>query len=229
MIPGKVGIGITTHNRQAVALAVLNRWRDFTTDEMLVVVDDASKQPFPDATFRFENNVGISVAKNKCLELLDSCEHIFLSDDDCFPLVADWADRYISRGILHLCFTFPNLHNGLNNERGFIKTEGGLSYYKQPCGCLLYIHHDCLDVVGGMDTGYKMWGFEHVDYSQRIYNAGLTPHPFMDIEDSLSVFCSLDYYGKVKTASWDGRLKHQANNVKRYYANINSNSYHPYK
>lgn len=228
-IKGKVGVGITTHNRNRIFDAVIVQWKSYITYEKLVIVDDASDIPCPFATYRFRKNVGISVAKNKCLELLDDCEHIFLSDDDCFPIKDGWADAYITPGIKHLCFTFDKLKNGKDWNRGFIVSEGGLSYYNQPCGCLLYIHHDCLDAVGGMDINFKGWGAEHVDYSRRIYNVGLTPHPFMDIDNSLEYFCSLDYYSMIESASWDNRRRYQAANAKRKAATVGSKKFYPYK
>jgi glycosyltransferase involved in cell wall biosynthesis len=225
-----IGVGITTRNRGELAALVIKEWERFMPPGAnLVVVDDASSPPFDKATYRFRKNVGISVAKNKCLELLDHNEHIFLADDDCFPVKTGWAGAYISPGIKHLSFTFPHLANGQNNERYLIKKRDGLAYYKQPCGCLLYVHRECLDVVGGMDVNYKMWGFEHVDYSQRIFNAGLTPHPFMDIANSLSVFCSLDYHGLIKSTSLPGRVQYGRQNTERYYKNIKSKEYYPYK
>jgi hypothetical protein len=50
-----------------------------------VVVDDSDD----------DNRLGIARAKNKCLEQLDDCEHIFLFDDDCYPIKKGWHEIYI--------------------------------------------------------------------------------------------------------------------------------------
>ena len=85
---GKIGIGITTHNRYEVFTHTLKKIREFAPlGTKIAIVDDASKAPVPEATYRFNTNVGIAVAKNKCFELLEDCEHIFLFDDDTYPLV----------------------------------------------------------------------------------------------------------------------------------------------
>src|SRR5690606_10124331 len=85
--PGsRIGVGITTHNRPEIFAKTLAEMRKhLPPGAKLVVVDDASKEPVAEADYRFEENAGIARAKNKCLELLDGCEHIFLFDDDCYP------------------------------------------------------------------------------------------------------------------------------------------------
>ena len=94
----KIGIGITTHNRYDIfkkSYDEINRF--LPSGAVLVVVDDASDTPVKEATFRFNENVGIAKAKNKCFELLydSGCEHFFLFDDDCYPLVEDWYKPYM--------------------------------------------------------------------------------------------------------------------------------------
>ena len=78
-----IGIGITTHNRREVLLNSLKSFERFLPDDYkLVVIDDASDVPVSKSEwglydiYRFEKNVGIATAKNKCLELLEDCEHI---------------------------------------------------------------------------------------------------------------------------------------------------------
>jgi glycosyltransferase involved in cell wall biosynthesis len=81
---------------------------------MLVVVDDASDEKKVglevDKYHYFPKRVGIAKSKNKCLELLEKCDHIFLFDDDFYPIKEGWEQIYIDTaqqtGIHHLCFTF---------------------------------------------------------------------------------------------------------------------------
>lgn len=65
----------------------------------------------PEATYRFEENVGIARHKNKCLELLADagCEHLFLFDDDAYPLVEDWWRPYVDSPEPHLMRIFLDL------------------------------------------------------------------------------------------------------------------------
>src|SRR5690606_35595903 len=191
-----IGIGITVHNRHDIAEKTIQKIKEITkVPYKLIVVDDASKEPFKEASHRFNTNVGIAAAKNKTIELLydANCEHIFLFDDDVYPIVEDWQDRYISTGIKHLCFSFDTFKNGKKNGRIINGIENGIVEYHEPCGCMLYLHRDCINAVGGMDVEYGKWGYEHVGYSRRIHNAGLTLKPFLDVENSTEIFYSLDW------------------------------------
>jgi glycosyltransferase involved in cell wall biosynthesis len=197
----KIGIGITTHNRHVNADKCLSEVkRTAPKGAKIVIVDDASDVPFKDATFRFRHNVGIAGAKNKCLELLDDCDYVFLFDDDTWPKSDNWWEPYIQSGIHHLSFTFDRLVNGALNGNGVFKTEHGLKYHYNPCGCVLFFTRECIEAVGGFNIGFGQYGNEHVDLSVRAYNAGMVPHPFMDVVNSIGLFYSLDYLSRVKSS-----------------------------
>ena len=100
-----IGIAITTRNRRDIFQKTYAEIKRFApSNSVLVVVDDASSVPCPEATFRFEQNVGIARAKNKCFELLykAGCEHFFLFDDDCYPKCEDWYRPYVESREPHL-------------------------------------------------------------------------------------------------------------------------------
>jgi hypothetical protein len=166
----KIGIGITTYgNRQTPALEMI---RKYTKGAKIVTV----------------NQKGIAKAKNMCLALLDDCDHIFLFDDDCFPKVDYWFTKYIFTGVKHLSYTF---------NRKILKKYNGLKEHELPCGCMLYVNRECLDVVGGFDTDFEGYSYEHVSYSQRIFNAGLTHRPFLDVVDSHLLIHSMDEHKQI--------------------------------
>jgi hypothetical protein len=190
-----IGIGITTHNRKHLQLTV-DRVRKYTPNAKIVVVDDASDNKVT-SNFRFEHNVGVAKAKNKCLELLEDCEYIFLFDDDTYPIKLGWEQEYINEYKRteneHFCFTFDHLKGGAKNgniRQGIIK---GLPYFNNPCGCMMFITKQVLNEVGGMSSLYKRYGYEHLGWSNRIHNAGLTIRPYIDINNSLQYFYSADY------------------------------------
>lgn len=197
----KIGIGITTHNRNENARRCLTNIL-LTTPEAhrIVVVDDASDVPFENADFRFLHNVGIAKAKNKCIELLDDCDYIFLFDDDTWPVQLNWWKPYVQSGVHHLSFTFSHLHDGRPNRNEFLKNEGEISYYSNPCGCMLFMTKELIEKIGGFDIGFGQYGNEHVDFSVRAYFANMVAHPFMDIAYSLMLFHSLDYFLDTKTS-----------------------------
>lgn len=189
----KIALAITTHNRYEVFKKSYSMWKKFLPKgAKLYVVDDGSDIPVPEATFRFAKPQGISVAKNKCFELMGEADFYFQVDDDIYPLHKDWYKPYINSGMNHLCLGFDRFSNGGRNGHVLVKSEGGFDYWQEPCGLMMMFTKKCLETVGGMDTRYKTWGSEHVQLSRRIFNAGLTPYPYMDIKDSIKNFYSYD-------------------------------------
>lgn len=176
-----IGIGITTHNRYTTFKKCFDLVVKYSKDCKIVIVDDASTVPVKEATFRFEKNVGIARAKNKCFELLDDCEHIFLLDDDVEILKPKWYMPYIQSGEKHLMYIFQDFTSGPRlNDTAKLYEDEKIVAYSHARGCVLYYHHDCLDVCGGMDPVFGKWGWEHPELSDRIYTAGLTSFPYMD-------------------------------------------------
>lgn len=226
----RIGVGITTHNRGIIANHTVAQWQRYLPEgAKLLTVDDASAIPFYGAVYRFEENAGVARAKNKCLELLDNCEHIFLADDDVYPITADWWKPYVESGENHLMFTFDHLKGGQANGYKKMVTSGPIASYNAPCGCMLYIRRKVLDVVGGFDEKFVKYFYEHVNFSQRVFNAGLTAYPFGDVPNSLDLFHSMDWAGEVESSVQDDRM-HLLRQNKRYFeSQKDSKEFKPYK
>lgn len=215
-----IGIGITTHNRRQTALHAIGEIKRLAPEgSKVVIVDDASDIPYPCADFRFEENAGIAKAKNKCFELLEGCDHLFLFDDDVYPTRSDWYMFYTRNFQEHLAFTFNRTITG---------SFGDYNCYELPCGLMLYYTRKCIDAVGGFDEDYKGYGFEHVDLSKRIFNAGLTIAPFMDYADSLDLFYSYDYHRRIQPSSYNRGQSIPANRL-RYESLGSSKEFKPFK
>jgi len=231
MIKGKIGIAISVHNRHETAQITINNIKKYLPkDALLVIVDDASDVPFPNADFRFEKQAGIAKTKNMCLSLLDDCEHIFLFDDDCWGKVKGWEKPYIESKYPHLMYIFSEFSNGRpNGNRKSHEIEDAV-IFENPCGCAIYLHHSCLDTVGGMDEGYGIWGMDHVDLSIRIHNAGLTPYKFMDVKGSDDLFFSYDKEQTIeRSVPASVRAKHIPVNQRKLNALGKSAHFIPYK
>lgn len=227
----KISIAISVHNRHETAKETVKQWKKFLPKgAKLFIVDDGSDVPFPDADYRNETAQGIASCKNRCLELCDGADYIFLADDDVYPKIKDWHLPYINSGLNHLCFTFDKFSNGKPNGRKKLGTENGITRWHEPCGLMMFYTKECLQKVGGMDESYGAWGYEHLNLSMRIHNAGLTPYPFMDVENSLDLFHSLDHDQTV-TRSVDAsiRAKLAIVNQRKYHREIKSSAFIPYK
>jgi glycosyltransferase involved in cell wall biosynthesis len=217
---GRIGVGVTTRNRPDVLAQALEAWEKYLPDGAeFVIVDDASDEPAKGATYRFEQNVGVARAKNKCMELLTDrgVEHLFLFDDDTFPITADWWKPYVASPEPHLMFAWGDIHYQVD----------GLIGYQWPKGCMLYAERRVLDRVGGMDPVFGLWGCEHMSWSDRIHNAGLTTCRYQDVPDSHELIRSLDRWGEV-TSSVPLEIREQAN-VAALDAARYSDAYVPYR
>lgn len=175
-----IAIGITTTpERSGTFHACLRAWQ-------LHLPEDATIFIYCDT-----NHESISISKNKVLAMCDYADHIFMVDDDIFPMVGDWHLPYVNSGLNHACYTFGRVI--------YNRTIQYISYDK-PCGLMLYFRKICIDKVGGWDTDFKIWSYEHVDLSQRIFNIGLTPAPFIDIPNSHGLFYSYDEHQAIESS-----------------------------
>lgn len=226
-----VGIGITTHNRRSTAKKSIRQIFKLTPEAKIIVVDDGSKVPFPNADYRFENPVGIARAKNKCLELLDDCEHIFLFDDDSYPLVRNWEIPYIESPEPHLMRIFEDLAKGpkINDIEKIFEDSHHIAWTGSR-GNMLYVHRSVLDIVGGMDPEFGRWGYEHGDWSNRIYAAGLTSWRYADVVGGEKLIYSMDENCAVsRSVDLSLRKKLVQKNKKLFDKQRNSSKYCEYR
>lgn len=225
-----IGIGITTHNRYEVFIESYDRIKKLAPKgAKIVVVDDASEKPCPEATFRFEENVGIAAAKNKCFELLEKCDHIFLFDDDTYPLIQDWYKPYIESPEGHLAYIFNDFrHNPWLRDTVKVYEDSKHTSWTHQRGCMLYYKKICLEVVGGMDWRFGKWGYEHPNLADRIYNAGLTSFRVMDVVHKQDTFYSGDEHKTVRTTTAD-RKQLLERNVKIFQESRHLKTYIDYR
>jgi hypothetical protein len=199
--PPVIGVAITTRNRRDV----LDRSRKehlkyLPPGAKLVIVDDASTELVPGADYRFEQNAGIARAKNKCLELLAAagCEHLFLFDDDAYPIADGWWQPYVDSPEPHLMAIYDRLQGKPVDVEALYRDEQHVAYHATR-GYMLYVERRVLDVVGGMDPRFGKWGWEHVSWSDRIHAAGLTTWRYADVAGSGELIHAMDQHGEVDT------------------------------
>lgn len=200
----RIGVGITTRNRHDILKQSLEQWRKhLPAGAMLVVVDDASNTPVPQADYRFTENVGIARAKNKALELLHAagCDHIFLADDDVWPTETGWHQRYIDSPEPHLMWIFDKPKGATKAQVEVLYRDDQHVAYHATRGCLLYVERRVLEAVGGMDPNFGKWGWEHVSWSDRIHSAGWTTWRYADITNSKGLFHSLDAEAAIESTA----------------------------
>lgn len=121
------------------------------------------------------SRAGVAATKNRGLvDLMDSgVEHLFLADDDMFPVSRESWERYTQQSVPHLSLSW--------GAQRCLTLGEGYSTWSWPRGVLLYVHRSVVEKVGGFRTDYPNM-HEHADFSRRVHQAGLTPHMFMDLE-----------------------------------------------
>ena len=208
-----IGVAVTTFNRPEMLAESLERVARHSKGARILVSDDSSD---PEALarnreicaqFGVEHHVnplgrGIARNKNHCLRLLQDCQHVFLLDDDAYPIKDGWLDWYIEAsrrtGIQHLTY---NPQDGLCNsifaaQRMLIEEAGvKLTTAYMSSGVLLYYTQRALRTAGGFNPAFGAWGHEHVEFGYRIHNFGLTRGlgPFLSLHGDDAWFFSHDF------------------------------------
>ena len=147
----RVGIGVTTYKRPEMLEKCLASIEKYTKGgyKLHVAIDTD------------RDRKGVAYRKNECLRALKDCHHVFLFDDDCYPIKEGWEDLFINSGQEHLLF----LNNGLHNLYGKLNS---MHIYENCGGVFMYINKAAIERVGAFNEDFKTWGFEHAEYSIRI-------------------------------------------------------------
>lgn len=202
----RIGIAISTHNRPDVLIRALEQHlKHLPAGALVVVIDDGSKPAatVPDGVqlLRHETSLGIVASKNASLSaLMDArCEHLFLWDDDAWPIADNWHLPYIESPEPHLAYQFLDLagRNKLNDLSVLYRDDQHVAYTGQR-GVMLYYHRSTIEKVGGFDPIYGRGMYEHSDLALRIHNAGLTTWAYADVVGSEKLIHSLDEHEAVE-------------------------------
>ncbi|MDM3311197.1 glycosyltransferase [Citrobacter sp. Cb223] len=201
-----IGIAITTHNRpEVLKRAIEQHLKHLPSGALVVVIDDGSNPPavVPHVVklVRHDQSRGIVASKNACLtELVDAgCEHLFLWDDDAWPIADNWHLPYIESPEPHLAYQFKDLATGPKmNDFGLLYRDDKHVAYTGQRGVMLYYHITAIEKVGGFDNIYGRGMYEHGDLALRIHNAGMTTWAFADVVGSEKLIHSLDEHCAVK-------------------------------
>jgi len=187
----RVGVAISTHRRPVLLSASLSHWARAMPDVLVVVNDHAGQ--------------GVAATKNRGIRsLMDAgCDHLFLADDDCWPVSAGWARLYCDDPEPHL------MHCWGRNR--LLTNDGHYTTWSWPRGVLLYAERRVIDRVGGMREEFGRWGGEHGEWSQRIHRAGLTRYEFADLTAAASnTWHCEDYTPQGRKASTVSRAERAA-------------------
>lgn len=205
----RIGVAVTTHNRPEVLAETLGHIMARTPGAYVVVVDDGSKRPavVPDGVelVRHEKARGIAGAKNACLAALmrAGVDHLFLYDDDAWPKVDGWWRPYVESSEPHLMAMFDKPKGVTKRQLEVLYDDGAHVAFHATRGHMLYVERHVVEAVGGMDTAFGAYGWEHVSWSDRIHSAGFTTARYMDVKGSDELIHSMDQAGEIKSTATD--------------------------
>ena len=181
---GTIGVGITTRNRPDILEFCCAKFLDCSPELKILVVDDNSDDPDLNRKwaetvgdyFYSEKRLGVANAKNQCIKMLD-VDHLFLFDDDCFPVKKNWYKPWVEAGLNHMIFA-------CRETVSVKKRIGNLTFWNGHHGCMLYFSRKTIETIGGFEPGFGLYGFEHSELTWRIKRAGLIPHDFISPTDT---------------------------------------------
>lgn len=141
----------------------------------------------------YDGHQGVAVSKNTGIELLmeRGYESLFLADDDTWPLgiSAIGLHTALAEFIPHSMVGWGSGRNPALHSADW----GSYASWSWPRGVLLFATRDVVARVGGMREEFGPGGHEHVEWSRRIHQAGLTP----------DLFCTPDIYSA--DGAWGAR------------------------
>ena len=198
------GVGICTYNRSHQLGALIEAVVSTTKEMRIVVADDGSTDDTAYVASQFKQivylrgpNKGVAHNKNRALYALQHCRFIALIEDDLFPTKPGWFESYkdaaVLSGVHHFCRvqdkeveeTVPEFTQWMTAEKSLTPIYG-----PSPRGDLTFITGRVLKVVGGLNPEFIGVGFAHGEWSNRVFNAGLIPHPnkWIDIKEVRDLF-----------------------------------------
>lgn len=192
-IKATIGIGVTTTPN-----------RKYLLDQWLTNFRLNTKEPYHLHVHRDEFYNGVAYSKNENLRALKSCDYVFLFDDDCFPISENWTQFFIDSGYKHLLYLNEKLHGKPNNE-----------VYQNCGGVFMFMTKDVIEKVGAFDEKFNPYGFEHADYSNRIYGKR---HHYISLKDTDKYLRALDYEGNNKSSiTMAEKTNYVQNNWNKYF------------
>src|SRR3990167_464823 len=235
------GVALVTYNRANNLGEIIERILRTTSNCKVVVTDDGSTDETPVIVSKFKEvyyvrgpNKGVAFNKNRALFVLQNCEYIALIEDDLVPIQSGWFEIYKEvaewAGIHHFCRvqdkqvveSVPSFSESLKDKKNLTAIYG-----ESPRGDLTFITSAVLHKVGALNFKFNGLGFAHGEWSRRIANAGLIPHPlkWIDIQEARDMFLQK---GDTEGGRWvmsKAELKQQLKVNKAIERNLKASNY----
>lgn len=143
---------------------------------------------------------GPAHARNECLHELferQQCDHVFLFDDDCYPLMVGW-ERYFLEQHHASGLQFFGLPEAFKGR--VVAFAGEILWWDGVIGCFSSQTRECFKQIGYFDTEFQGYGYEDSERHARLRRSGLCGHSGMPSPlRSTSYIFSEDVYARNPT------------------------------
>lgn len=110
---------------------------------------------------------GPAFARNEVLHrlYLDGCDHIFLFDDDCYPVMPGWAEYFIEQARQH---GLPYLGLPEIFKSALVSLKGEMGFWNPTIGCFNYQTRAAIEQVGYYNEACATYGYEDSGRNDRM-------------------------------------------------------------
>lgn len=242
----KTAIFITTYNRPNLLYQCLNYIVLLTANssyDLFVINDGSGKKhdgDYSEAHNAYkkhlkkyivkEENTGIAKAKNTCLSLAIEYgyDHIFLFDDDCWPLQNNWMEYFIdahNKTGFNILTRLDNASKlGVHLQKTYTKNYISIEKYNNSLGCFISLTRNVIETIGGFNINFNHYGFEHCEYEHRAFLAGLNLFKNACVKNTNKYIYSSDIDSKntKSSISNNNKIKYINENMPLYQKSIDT-------
>ncbi len=205
-ISNNIGVAILSFNRSQSLGRLLNSVAAYTdlNRTTVFVCDDASDEPGTIellnrleqqagiVVVRGQSHAGVAVNMNRAFKCLERFRYKLILNDDVEILRSGWDHFYVdameSTGFHHFCHRQPGIYGAKTGELVAVRDVKLCVVYDKPQGAIFAFDDIAFSAVGYCDESLGMYGMEHVDWSTRVFDAGLQSNGFYDVSGSDSYF-----------------------------------------
>lgn len=201
-ISNNIGVGILSYNRSRCLKRLIDSIISNTDlrKTTIFVSDDASTDPNtidylnqlsenPNfVVLRNTERLGVAGNSNRLLKCLSRFEFGILLNDDVEILAQNWEYLYPdimkSTNMHHFIYRQKGVYNADLGENLKINSVEMQKVTERPHGAVLAFTNRMFEQIGFFDESYGLYGMEHVDWSQRVWEFNMQPPGFYDVVGS---------------------------------------------
>lgn len=201
----KIGVGMITMGFRKIP----EKFFDNTSEEIFIYTDKERKGP--------------GFARNKVLEHFDGYDHVFIMDDDTYPVRKGWEQYFITQAqenCVHF-MALPEIFSGEFIEGENNTADSEMLFFNSALGCFNYQSKWAMEAIGGYNTEYVRYGYEDAARNRRAQRAGLTGR-YDSWGFPLRGLC----YIHAEDVFWENPIPNISQEDKLKYIEINTPIYH---